>query len=454
LNEKFEYQGYWWLPGADEDEVPGILKFDPDDGATLDLLGSLKGLEGVIDLLEPEIILGRSSNGKLITLKDCERTLGNLAIGGGFSTSSFAVSEIFVGEHFGRAEDIGFERLVVEYLHLGAWAHASGFDIRFNEELEGPKRRWREVKHDLPEPFTAAVGGEYEVSLGFSSNFWASPRPFTEVNITQPADLATKFPQRVSFGRLSDITFRLQHLLSLGTRRSAYPIAVRGYTGPVGEATPLEVHYRPLGRTHIPQERPRLHEMLFSRRDLPAGFGPAVAGWLEGADKLDPVYRLFLGTVYNPSAFIEQRFLSLVTALEVYHRRAISASDPPEKHDRRKREILEAAPDEHRGWLEQKLKFSHEPTLEERLHEIFRKNLEVVQAIVGRKRKARADFIQEVVDARNYRAHFNERLEGRAARGVELHPINQKLTQLLEARLMAEIGFGDDKIKKAVLGLQ
>jgi hypothetical protein len=64
------------LPGADEDEVPGILKFDPDDGATLDLLGSLKGLEGVIDLLEPEIILGRSSNGKLITLKDCERTLG------------------------------------------------------------------------------------------------------------------------------------------------------------------------------------------------------------------------------------------------------------------------------------------------------------------------------------------------------------------------------------------
>jgi hypothetical protein len=34
LNEKFEYQGYWWLPGADEDEVPGILKFDPDDGAT------------------------------------------------------------------------------------------------------------------------------------------------------------------------------------------------------------------------------------------------------------------------------------------------------------------------------------------------------------------------------------------------------------------------------------
>jgi ApeA N-terminal domain 1 len=88
---------------------------------------------------------------------------------------------------------------------------------------------------------------------------------------------------------------------------------------------PVDVYYRPLGRTDVPQERPRLHEMLFSRRDLPEGFGPTAAGWLEGAENLDPVYRLFLGTVYNLQAYIEQQFLSLVTALEVYHRRTMSA---------------------------------------------------------------------------------------------------------------------------------
>ncbi len=75
MNERFEYQGYRWLPGADEEKVPGILKFDPDDGAILDLLGSLKGLKGVIDPLEPEIILGLSPDGNPITLKDCGRTL-------------------------------------------------------------------------------------------------------------------------------------------------------------------------------------------------------------------------------------------------------------------------------------------------------------------------------------------------------------------------------------------
>ena len=102
MNDGFEYQGYWWLPGEDGDKVPGILKFDPDNGATLNLLGSLEGVEGVTELLGPEIIVGRESHGKFITLQHCRQTLGNFTIGSGFSTSSFAVNTVFVGEHFDR----------------------------------------------------------------------------------------------------------------------------------------------------------------------------------------------------------------------------------------------------------------------------------------------------------------------------------------------------------------
>jgi hypothetical protein len=47
-----------------------------------------------------ELIHGRSSDGKLITLKDCRQTLGNLRFGGGFSTSAYAANTIFVGRHF------------------------------------------------------------------------------------------------------------------------------------------------------------------------------------------------------------------------------------------------------------------------------------------------------------------------------------------------------------------
>jgi ApeA N-terminal domain 1 len=294
MMERFEHQGYWWLPDRSEEKVPGTLTFDPDDGASLDLLGSLKGLEGTVDPLEPEIILGLSSEGKHITLKGCGKTRGTLRFGGGFSTSAFAVSIVFVGEHFERPEDVGFERLVVEYLHLEAWAHQSGIQPKLVEETEGPKRRWMEMRHDCPDPFTAVVGDEYEVILNFAAEFEHSPRPFTWASFVQPSEIAIEFPEKQSFDRLGDIVFRLQHLFSLGMRRPAYPVAVRGYTGSPGEAMPVEVHYRPLDRTNDVQ-RPELHEMLFSRRDLPGGFETTVGRWLEGAEKLDPVYRLFRG---------------------------------------------------------------------------------------------------------------------------------------------------------------
>jgi hypothetical protein len=420
------------------------------------VFGSLEspreGINSITSYLEPELILGHLADGRPTTLY--LSSPGFITGLPGLATySHYTADTVFVGEHFEKTEDLGFERLNIEYIHLEAWAHESGFEVAFLEEGEEPKRRWTEVKHEAPESFTASVGGEYEVTLEFGSRCKRSQRPFTEVNITQPAELVIGFLEKQPYDRLSDIAFRLQHLFTLGMRRSAYPVAVRGYTGVPEEAMPVEVHYSPLGRT-ADIERPELHKMLFSRRSLPGGFDSALARWLEGAEKLDPVYRLFLGTVYNPSAFIEQQFLSLVTALEVYHRRSIAAPNPPEKHDTRKREILEATPDKHRVWLERELRFSHEPNLEARLHEIFGKNLEVTQAIVGRKKKARADFIKEVVNARNYRAHFDERLEGRAARGVNLHPINQKLTLLLEGCLMAEIGFEADEIKNAILSVR
>ena len=130
INEKFEYQGYWWIPGAEENRVPGTLSFDPDEGATLDLMSSPKGLEGIVDPLEPEVILGLPSDGKPITLKGCGRTLRSFGFGAEFST--FAADEVFVGEHFERPGDVGFESPIVEYLHVGAWADASGFKISFN----------------------------------------------------------------------------------------------------------------------------------------------------------------------------------------------------------------------------------------------------------------------------------------------------------------------------------
>ena len=343
--------------------------------------------------------------------------------------------------------------MIVEYLHLDAWADDSGFNIKFVEETEEPNKRWIEMKHELPEAATAVVGSEYEIALDFGSDFKASKRPFTWATINQPAELAIKFSEKQTFDRLGEIVFRLQHLLSLGLRRSAYPVAIRGYTGIPGEAMPVEVYYRPLGRMDN-VERPERFEMLFSRKDLPGGFETDVARWLERAGDLDPVYRLFLGAVYNPQSYLEQRFLNLVQALEVYHRRVLYVPDlPKEEHERRVREILHAVPEEHKGWLERKLKVVSEPSLNQRLHEIHQRHLNIVESVVGKKKQVRAEFIEKVVATRNYRTHFDDSKKDKVARGEDLYQIMRKLNRILEACLMEEIGFSPEKTQDAISGI-
>lgn len=42
-----------------------------------------------------------------------------MSIGAGFSISSFSADMVIVGEHFERPEDVGFERLIVEFCDVG-----------------------------------------------------------------------------------------------------------------------------------------------------------------------------------------------------------------------------------------------------------------------------------------------------------------------------------------------
>jgi len=64
MMDKFEYKGRWWLPDKPEKRISGTLRFTPNEGAILELIGSFKDTKDINKMLEPEIILGISSNGK------------------------------------------------------------------------------------------------------------------------------------------------------------------------------------------------------------------------------------------------------------------------------------------------------------------------------------------------------------------------------------------------------
>lgn len=188
------------------------------------------------------------------------------------------------------------------------------------------------------------------------------------------------------------------------------------------------------------QEAREVHpaEMLFTLADARSRLAQLVENWFAKQELLRPVFDLYFGAIYNRHAFLEQQFLSLMQAIETFHRRTSAETDlPPTDHDRRVEEILKAAPATHRDWLSSKLTYSNELTLRTRLSDVLGRCPEVVGKLV----KKNKSFIHQVYTARNYLTHYDQALEAEAPKGLDLYPLTIRLQALVEMCLLLELGF-------------
>ena len=133
MKNENEYKGIWWLPEKPEEKIPGTLKFNNDDGVTLDLFGSFKTNKSRTNKREYEIILESTSNGKWITLYN------SFDIQRGFSTPGFDSCKIFsnlmlIGkEHLEKKSKLKFHKPTIYLKNLDEWVNKSeGFKIDRN----------------------------------------------------------------------------------------------------------------------------------------------------------------------------------------------------------------------------------------------------------------------------------------------------------------------------------
>jgi len=444
--EEFEYKGIWWLPDKPQEKISGTFKFTPNEGAVLELIGSFKDITGMNKMLKPEIILGISSDGKNVTLHKCFETKSNLSFPG-LLTSSFYANRAFVGAHFEKNKDIKFKSLSVHYLYLDEWFNVSGFDIpHLFDEKEVV------IRYKLPEPIQAAID-EYKIFLDVRATGPTHSIVQKEASIKQRTYIRVEPSGEKSFDEYLNIMYRIQNFLSLGITEPVYPLVVEGITEAnkvmIDDKTynpPVKVYYRV---SDIPMAPKTLlpFDMLFTFKDISDRFEDFLKNWFKKTDLLGPVYNLYFGTLYNPRMYLEHRFLSLVQAIESYHRRTMKNFElSEEEHEKRIMEILNAVPHGHKKWLKNKLAYSNEPNLRRRLKEILEKFADVLDKFIPKK----DSFINKVVTTRNYLTHYDEKLKEQSAEGEELYRLTQKLKILLEICLLKELGFTSDNIKSLI----
>lgn len=430
LTDKFEVRGVWFLADKPETQVPGILTFLPEEGGRLELEGGFGDFrtDATGPPPSPPIILGRTRDFDNVTLYQCIRTSVSWKFPpSAVSQSVFYVKTIFFGAHFAEPQSVIFDRFHVRYSHLDHWLNLDTQRVRREDNKTV-------VSIEDPEPIPFLSTEDYKAEVRFRNQVEPSR---TEIRALQYAYVTLISSRPRHFGEFLEFVYYLQNFLALGVGDRVYPVQVRG-VGPSDRVASVLYSFPWLPST---QREIRPYDMVFTYHDAPGRLPALLDQWVTRSEVLRPVYESYFGNLYHPAMYIEQRFLSLIQALESYHRLARPGYElPPEQHHRRIAEILASAPQAHRKWLERKLDHSNEVTLRVRIQQLADEMSDLFQP------PRRNEFVEKVVTTRHYMTHFSPELKPRVASDDELVAIVQKLKFLLTLFLLKETGFSRDDV--------
>jgi len=452
--EEFEYNGIWWLPENPKNQISGTLKFNQRENTILELIGSFKEAKDINEIPELNIILGITSNGKIITLYKCYESNFHVSMPGFFS-SSFIVSIIFQGYHFKKEDDIKFDSLSLNYSHLEEWTKISGFKSKLENDLENHFKKY-EVSYSFPEKVEAKLD---KFNLSFDYNFTSNGDGIKEVKLKQTTFIKIEPHKQVHFNDYErDICYHIQNFLSLATGQAIFPEIIKGKINAYKtKLLDRRIAYNDIlifySIKNLPDLSKKLHpfDMLFSFRDISDNFGKYLENWFAKSEILQPVYDLYFGTLYNPSMYLQHEFLSLIQALESYHRRVkegkyVSEDDYTEIYKTLISVIPQKLDNYFKESLIQKLKYHNEFSLRKRLVEILKKCEGVENLLIHNDES----FVKDIVNTRNFLTHYDKNIEMKAKNGQELYELTQKIKFILEICFLIELEIPIETIKALV----
>ncbi len=444
-----EYTGEWWRVDDEENTEAGTLLFSPEKGIKLELIGAFtKALvDDPFSMFDsdyyPRIghVLGVSTGGKYITLRNCQRVGAN-ASSPGIPVETFRAESAIIGHQHLRS--LKYSKIAVKYTYLLDWIGFSSFKSTWEHtDSEFPTEH---LTVRPPNPVHAACRGA-KIAIGGDFSPVTTLRSY---NCTQDARLVIELPDALSIDEwLAQFVSPLQDLLSLATDRPNAITAMYVYPMPEdsddekqraeNEKRPLELFFQPSFHDNSAPKTILGPDILFLYKDLEIDFSSFLTKWLETASVLKTVRGLYLNTRYNPSQYLDAKFLSLAQAAELYHRERGKKRTIFTRPEFKKRlnAAVAGVPEEYKTWIKEALRYSNEPKLLERILELY----DLAQDVLHHLYPDRQEFGTKVKNARNYYTHYSQSLRDKIPDPIELYYLTESLSYMLIRCFLSELGF-------------
>jgi len=452
-------KGEWFLPTSKDNRIHGTLTYNPIEGSTLELYGSLEGDAFFPEYKNHELILGLSSDSKQIVLYNCMMTsLGSSTFvqgqESGKSAIEYSAMYILVGLHVDSINELKFDKISSEIFNLGEWVGISGFK---NQPLvrDISKRPGINISYELPEAIKFAIDKETDGCFNFSTNSQNFSRYHKSVSINQKVEFQASTKTEKNIVDLLSYVITFQNFLILALYRSTYPLSItlsgerhkENYGDNVTPRKKIKLYFS-TSNFKI-NEKPKFDiEMIFCYRDIREKFPILIKNWYKKYEILEPAFDLVFEQFYNENRFSTNTFLNLAQSAETFHSRVHSHTRIPKlEYKTMKDEILELVPNKYHKWLSEQFNFGNSLNLHARLTEIVERYSNVVLDKILDDKEL---FVLQVKHSRNYYTHYSNEGKKKALTGSKLFYLSEKIKLLLVCSFLMEIGFEKDDLTKSL----
>lgn len=186
------------------------------------------------------------------------------------------------------------------------------------------------------------------------------------------------------------------------------------------------------------------YDFLFTYQDVKDFFPYVIKLWFNLFEKISPSVNLLIELLLKRQYPLEIKFLSAIQAVETFHRNVFGSTIvSKEEHNHRLNLIINSVPIDLSDWLKEKLAFSNEPNLRKRLKDIYDSiPIEVTGKLISNKK----DFIDSVVNTRNYYTHYNSSIKKRVMNNGDILKTVEKLKILLICSILKKLQFNKEQI--------
>lgn len=455
IKEEIKNVGYFWLPSAPENRIPGFLIIKDGGKIELEVVGhfneSIEGLKSVLNGTdEIERIVGHIEKHGLVTLDDCFYKNKNISFGG-ISKSTIHVNQAFFGVAYDDKEIVSFNSFQFSVEGVDEWVGLSGIKVENDYES-----RTATITYVPPSEISFNLKNGMELRLTFSWSFPGFPHN-REAKVSQKTYFRLISEKELPLNEFISAAYKITTLLCFAIDKTVCIEQISAtsdsITRDIGEVknvpVSVSIYYGSLPYSKI-QPKIDWHRMLFRFGQIADDAERIINNWFDAYGEIDPALNLYFSTKTDAYKYLEGKFLALAQALETYHRRTSGERLMDDAVFKELTErLLEQCPEERRAWLAGRIAHGNEISLSRRIKSI----IEPFKEILGNS-KDRGRLIRSIVDTRNYLTHYDASSAELAVTGRELWVLSLKMEAIFQLHLLQVLGFTEEEVKSVLASSQ